>query len=153
VSKKLKVSETTPQEVRRLEYCGRVLVSQVHLLMTELLCLQELPPTEAVDQGDEGEWDTVGEPTGSRIPAPTVEELLAQMERQPPTPQGSTEPVAAAAEEVVAAEAQESTAPAAVAAEGVATTEAQEEAPAEAGLVDIASILGAPTVTIVRSSL
>jgi predicted secreted protein len=53
----------------------------------------------------------------------------------------------------VAAEAQESTAPAAVAAEGVATTEAQEEAPAEAGLVDIASILGAPTVTIVRSSL
>jgi hypothetical protein len=33
------------------------------------------------------------------------------------------------------------------------TTEAQEEAPAEGGLVDIAIILGAPTVTIVRSSL
>jgi hypothetical protein len=32
-------------------------------------------------------------------------------------------------------------------------SEAQEEAPAEAGLVDIASILGAPTVTVVRSSL
>jgi hypothetical protein len=30
---------------------------------------------------------------------------------------------------------------------------AEEEAPAEAGLVDIASILGAPTVTVVRSSL
>jgi hypothetical protein len=29
----------------------------------------------------------------------------------------------------------------------------QEEVPAEAGLVDIASILGAPTVTVVRSSL
>jgi predicted secreted protein len=56
-------------------------------------------------------------------------------------------------EEVVAAEAQESAAPAAVAAEGVAATEAQEEAPAEDGLVDIASILGAPTVTMVRSSL
>jgi predicted secreted protein len=56
-------------------------------------------------------------------------------------------------EEVVAAEAQESTAPAAVAAEGAAATEAQEEAPAEGGLVDIASILGAPTVTVVRSSL
>jgi predicted secreted protein len=56
------------------------------------------------------------------------------MERQHPAPQGSTEPAAAAAEEVVAAE-------------------AQEEAPAEAGLVDIASILGAPTVTVVRSSL
>jgi hypothetical protein len=23
-------------------------------------CVQELPPTEPVDQGDEGEWDTVG---------------------------------------------------------------------------------------------
>jgi hypothetical protein len=89
---------------------------------------------EPVDQGDEGEWDTMGEAAGSRSPAPTVEELLAQMERQPPATQESTEPVAAAAEEVVAAE-------------------AQEEAPAKAGLVDIASILSAPTVTVVRSSL
>jgi predicted secreted protein len=31
--------------------------------------------------------------------------------------------------------------------------QAEEEAPAEAGLVDIASILGTPTVTIVWSSL
>jgi predicted secreted protein len=54
---------------------------------------------------------------------------------------------------VVAAEAQESATLAAVAAEEAAATEAQEDAPAEAGLVDIASILGAPTVTIVRSSL
>jgi hypothetical protein len=95
----------------------------------------------------------VGDPAGSRSPAPTVEELLAQMERQPPAPQGSTEPAAAAAEEVVAAEAQESAAPAAIAAEEAAAAEAQEEAPAEGGLVDIASILGAPAVTIVRSSL
>jgi hypothetical protein len=80
-------------------------LSRVHLLMTELPCLQELPPTEPVDQGDAGEWDTVGEAAGSRSPAPTVEELLAQMERQPPAPQGSTEPAAAATEEVVAAEA------------------------------------------------
>jgi hypothetical protein len=112
-----------------------------------------VPPTEPVDEGDEGEWDMVGEPAGSRSPAPTVEELLAQLERQPPAPQGSTEPVAAAAEEVVAAGAQES-ATSATAAGGEATaTEAQEEAPTEAGLVDIASILGALTVTIVRSSL
>jgi hypothetical protein len=96
--------------------------------------LQELPPTEPVDQGDEGEWDTVGEAAGSRSSAPTVEEILAQMERQPPAVQESTEPAAAAAEEAVSAE-------------------AQEEAPAEAGLVDTASILGAPTVTVVRLSL
>jgi hypothetical protein len=102
--------------------------------MKKFPCLQELPPTEPVDQGDEGEWDTVGEAAGSRSPAPTVEELLAQMERQPPAAQEGVEPAAAAAEEVVAAE-------------------AQEEAPAEAGLVDIVSILGAPTVTVVRSSL
>jgi hypothetical protein len=34
-----------------------------------------------------------------------------------------------------------------------AATQAKEEAPAEAGLFDIASILGAPTVTVVWSSL
>jgi hypothetical protein len=56
------------------------------------------------------------------------------MERQPPAAQGSAEPAAATAEEATAAE-------------------VQEEAPAEGGLVDIASILGAPTVTVVRSSL
>jgi hypothetical protein len=49
--------------------------------------------------------------------------------------------------EVVAVEAQEEAPTEAVA------VEAQEEAPAEAGLVGIASILGAPTVTVVRSSL
>jgi hypothetical protein len=112
-----------------------------------------VPPTEPVEEGDEGEWDTVGEPAGSRSPAPTVEELLAQLERQPPARQESTEPAAPAVEEVVAAEAQESTAPAAVAAEEAAAVGAQEEAPTEGGLVDIASILGAPAVTIVRSSL
>jgi hypothetical protein len=101
--------------------------------MKKFPCLQELPPTEPVDQDDEGEWDMVGEAAGSRSPAPTVEELLAQMERQPPAAQEGAEPTAAA-EEAVA-------------------TEAQEEAPAEAGLVDIASILGAPTVTVVRSIL
>jgi hypothetical protein len=78
-----------------------------------------------VGHGGGGRWES--------YPAPIVEELLAQMERQPPAAQGSTEPTAAAAEEATAAEVQ--------------------EAPAEAGLVDIASILGATTVTVVRSSL
>jgi hypothetical protein len=42
-----------------------------------------MPPSDPVEQGDEGDWDTVGEPAGgSRSPAPTVEELLAQMTRQ-----------------------------------------------------------------------
>jgi hypothetical protein len=104
------------------------------MLMTKFPCLQEMPPTEPVEQGDEGEWNTVGEAAGSHSPAPTVEELLAQMERQPPTAQGSTKLAPAAAEEAAA-------------------TEAQKEAHAEAGLVDITNILSAPTVTVVRSSL
>jgi hypothetical protein len=103
--------------------------------MTKFPYFQEMPPSEPVEQSDEGVWDTVGEAAkGSRSPAPTVEDLLAQMERQPLLLRGGTEPAAAATEEAAA-------------------TEAQEEAPAEAGLVDITSILGAPTVTVVRSSL
>jgi predicted secreted protein len=62
--------------------------------------------------------------------------------------------VAAAVEEVVASGAQDTAAPAAAAVEEMVAARAQEEeAPAEGGLVDIASILGAPAVTIVRSNL
>jgi hypothetical protein len=71
---------------------------RVRLLMSSLPCMLEVPPVELVEEGDEGGWDTVGEPAGSRSPAPTVEELLVQLERQPPAPQGSTEPVAATVE-------------------------------------------------------
>jgi hypothetical protein len=56
-------------------------------------CLQEMPPSEHVEQGDEGDWDTVGEAAGgSRSLAPTVEELLAQMERQPLLLRGARNP-------------------------------------------------------------
>jgi hypothetical protein len=135
VAKKLKVTKTMSQEVGCLEQGSRVLMSRCCMLTTKFPCLQEMPPSDLVEQGDEGDWDTVGEPAGgTRSPAPTVEELLEQLERQPLVAEGSTKPAAAATEEA-------------------AGTEAQEEAPADAGLVDIASILGAPTVTVVRSSL
>jgi hypothetical protein len=105
------------------------------MLTTKFCCLQEISRSDPVDQGDEGDWDTVGEPAAaSRSPGPTVEELVAQLTRQPPVTEGSTEPAVAVAEEPTA-------------------TKAQEEAPVEAGLVDIASILGAPTVTVFQSSL
>jgi hypothetical protein len=84
-----------------------------------------------MDQGDEGDWETVGEPAErSRSLASTMTEVMPQA----PVAEGSTEPAVATAEEPAA-------------------TEAEEEAPAEAGLVDIASILGTPIVTVVRSSL
>jgi hypothetical protein len=35
-------------------------MSRVHVLMMKFPCLQEIPPTEPVEQGDEREWDTVG---------------------------------------------------------------------------------------------
>jgi hypothetical protein len=115
--------------------------------------VQEVPPAESVEEGDEGMWPIVGEPAGSRSPAPTVEELLTQLEHQPPAPVESRVPAAAAVGEMEAARAQETSAPAAATVEEVVAEEAEEEAPAEGGLVDIASILGAPAVTIVRSTL
>jgi hypothetical protein len=60
-------------------------MSRCSVLQTKFPCLQEMPPSEPVGQGNESDWDTVGEAAGgSRSPAPTIEELLAQMERQPP---------------------------------------------------------------------
>jgi hypothetical protein len=106
------------------------------MLTTKFRCLQEILPSDPVDQGDEGDLETVGELAGaSRSPAPTMEELVLQLTHQPPVAEGRTDPAAAPA------------------AEELAATEAEVEASSEAGLVDIASILGAPTVTVVWSSL
>jgi hypothetical protein len=35
-------------------------MSRVCVLMTRFPCLQEMPPSEPVEQGDEDVWDTVG---------------------------------------------------------------------------------------------
>jgi hypothetical protein len=65
-------------------------VSRCSVLTMKLHCLQEISPSDPVEQGDEGDWDTVGEPAGgSRIPAPTVEELLAQLMCRPPLLRGA----------------------------------------------------------------
>jgi hypothetical protein len=105
---------------------------------------QEIASSDPVDQGEGDDWDTVGEPTErSRSAAPTIEELVSRMtqqttrvgEPQVPAEESRPEPSATtgSGEPVVA--------------------QAEEKAPAEAGLVDIASILAAPTVTVVRSNL
>jgi hypothetical protein len=65
---------------------------ELPFLMSSLPCMQEVPPAEPVEEGNEGVWDTVGEPAGSRSPAPTVEELLAQLERQPQRHRGTRSP-------------------------------------------------------------
>jgi hypothetical protein len=105
---------------------------------------QEIPSSDPVDQGEEDDWDTVGGATErSRNPAPTMEEVVPESAQQatstgkPPAPTKERRPEPSAttgtAEPVV--------------------TPVEEEAPTETGLVDIASILGAPTVTVVRSNL
>jgi hypothetical protein len=106
--------------------------------------LQEIPPSGPADLGDEGDWETVGEPAErSRSPAPTVEELVSQLTQRSTTIVESQAPVVESRMEPTVT----------TAAEEPAATQVEEEVPAEAGLVNIASIIGAPTVTVVRSSL
>jgi hypothetical protein len=76
-------------------------------------------------------------------PAPTFEELVVRMTQRSTS---AVEPQAPAMENQPEPSATADT-------EESAVAQAEEEVPAEAGLVDIASILGAPTVTVVRSSL
>jgi hypothetical protein len=98
--------------------------------------LQEIPPSDPVDQGEEDDWETVGEPAErSRSPAPTVDELVSQMTQR------STRVVEPQAPAMENRPELSTTA----GAEEPAVAQAEEEVPAEAGLVDIASILGAPT--------
>jgi hypothetical protein len=72
-----------------------------------------------------------------------MEELVSQLTHQSTTVVEPQAPIVESRTEPAAAPA----------AEEPAATQAEGEAPIEAGLVDIASILGAPTVTVVRSSL
>jgi predicted secreted protein len=86
----------------------------------------------------------VGETTErSRSPAPTIEELVSQMTQRPTRVVEPQAPVVESRPEPSAT----------TGAEEPVEAQAEEEAPSEAGLVDIANILGAPTVTVVRSSL
>jgi hypothetical protein len=86
----------------------------------------------------------VGRPAKrSRSPAPTVKELVSRMTQRST---GVVEPQAPAVESRL----EPSTT---AGAKEPAAAQTEEEAPAEVGIVDIASILGAPTVTVVRSSL
>jgi predicted secreted protein len=79
----------------------------------------------------------------SLSPAPTVEETVPHMAQQT---HGTAEPQASVEESRPEPSATTGTG-------GPVAAQAEEEEPTEAGLVDIASILGALTVTVVRSSL
>jgi hypothetical protein len=105
---------------------------------------QEIPSFDLVDLGEGDDWDMVGETTErSHSSAPTVEELVSQMTQQTTR---VVEP------QVQAVESRPETS-ATTGTEEPVVAQAEEEAHAEAGLVDFASLLGAPTVTVVRSIL
>jgi hypothetical protein len=106
--------------------------------------LQEIPSSNPVDLGEEGNWDTVGGVTERSLsPAPTVEEVVPESAQQPTS---TGEPPASTEDRRPEPSATTGTVEPVVA-------HVEEEAPAEAGLIDVTSILGTPTVTIVRSSL
>jgi hypothetical protein len=105
---------------------------------------QEIPSSDPVDLWEGDDWDTVGEPTErSCSPAPTVEALVSQM----------TKRTTRVVEPLVLAVESRPEPSATTGAEEPVAAQVEEQAPTEAWLVDIASILGAPTVTVVQSSL
>jgi hypothetical protein len=97
-----------------------------------------------MDQGEEETWDAVGGATArSHGPAPTTEATVPEAAQQA---DAVDEPRASIEERRL-----EPSSTAGAVEPGGARVE--EKAPAEAGIVDIANILGAPTVTVVRSNL
>jgi hypothetical protein len=136
VAKKLKVMETTSQEVdsssRVVEYLSFNVVYADNKIpfLAEDSAFRPRRPRGRRRLGDGGG-------AGWKKPqsSPHHGRTRVAIDTSAPVAEGRTEPAAAAA------------------AEEPAATEAEEEALAEAGLVDIASIFGAPTVIVVRSSL
>jgi predicted secreted protein len=105
---------------------------------------QDIPSFDPADQGDEENWDMVeGATERSLSPAPTIEEVVPESAQQ-----------ATVADELRGSTEERRPEPSATTRTGEpVVAQAEEEAPVEDGLVDIASILGAPTVTVVWSSL
>jgi hypothetical protein len=105
---------------------------------------QDILSSDPVDQGDEEDWDTVGGATERILsPAPTVEEVVPELAQQ----------VTSAGEPRTSTEERRPEPSATTGSVKSVVAHVEEEVPAEAGLIDITSILGAPTVTVVRSIL
>jgi hypothetical protein len=105
---------------------------------------QDIPSPDPADQGEGDNWDTLsGATERSLSPAPTVEETMPEKAHQ----------TSVTAESHASAEKSRPEPSVTTRTGEPVVTYTEEEVHAEAGLVDIASILGAPTVTVVRSSL
>jgi hypothetical protein len=105
VAKKIRVTETTSQEVSSSSRVIEYLFLDVVYADDEILLLAGDSAFRPCRSGGEGDWETVGEPAErSRSPAPAMPEAVPQA----PVAEGRAEPVAAAAaEEPTATEAEE----------------------------------------------
>jgi hypothetical protein len=92
VTKKLKISETTPQEVSCLEQSSQVPVVRVRLLTSSLPCMQEVPPAEPVEEGDEGVWDTWGNQLEVVVQPPLLKKSWRNWSTSPQLHKGAQDP-------------------------------------------------------------
>jgi hypothetical protein len=107
--------------------------------------LQDIPSSDPTDQGDEDVWEMVGATAERETSLPPVAEDVVPKEAQQQT---NTVELQASIEEV-----HDPPPAATITVEQPEETPVEAEAPSEAGIVDIANILGARTVTVVRSTL
>jgi hypothetical protein len=105
---------------------------------------QDIPPSDPAEQDEDETWDTVGAAAERSVSPP-----LATREAVPESAQQGTGVVNL---QTSAEEGRQDPSPTATM-EKPEEAQTENEVATEAGIVDIASILGAPTVTVVRSTL
>jgi hypothetical protein len=106
--------------------------------------LQDIPSSDPVDQDEEETQDTVGVAAEKSVsPPPTTGEVVAGLARQGTGTDNS---------QASAEEGRPNPSPSVVV-EQSEEVQAVDEAATEAGIVNIASLLGAPTMTAARSTL
>jgi hypothetical protein len=112
-------------------------------MIVELMLSQDIPPSDPIDQDDDGAWDTVGAAAERNIiPPPATEEVVPGAARQE---------IGVVNSQASAEEARDTTLAATV--EQPEGTSAEVKETSEDGIVEISSTPGAPTVTVVRSTL
>jgi hypothetical protein len=104
---------------------------------------QDIPPCDLANQGEEETWDTVGASERSISLAPTTRVTVP----------GAAQQAAGTSDSQALAEERSPDPSLTTRAEQPEGACVEDEATREAGIVDITSILGARTVTVVRLSL
>jgi hypothetical protein len=143
-AKKLKITESTSQKVGTASSVVKYFLVSTIFWQLSLLMSQDISLSDPADQGEEETWDTVGGATEWSVsPAPTTRVVVPE----------ATQQATGADDSHASAEERRPDPSPATRAEQPEEAQFDDEVTAEVGIVDIPSILGAPTVTVVRSSL